>query len=47
MASIGVGASTQGWGSCQTLQDGVEYLDQSGTALDESEEAILKQLEEW
>lgn len=45
MASVG--GSTQGWASCQTLKDGIQYLDQGGTAPDESEEAILKELEEW
>ena len=41
--------STQGFGSCQTLQDGIEFVNRAGQpdSKELSEEDLLNQLQDW
>ena len=41
--------SSQGFGSCQTLEDGIEFVNKAGQpeGKELSEEELLKQLEDW
>ena len=45
--SVCTGRSTAGWASCQTLQDGIDYVAGESAFQGMSEQDILKQLEDW